>query len=142
GDRYVVEEMRREGYNFGGEQSGHLIFLDHATTGDGMVAALQVLAVMAETERPLSELAAAMVRYPQGLRSLKGAEKRPLEELPAVAALIARVEAKLGHEGRVLVRYSGTEPKARVMVEGPDGATIAGYADEIARALVDACGAG
>ena len=140
GDRYVVEEMRRNGYNFGGEQSGHLVFLDHATTGDGMVAALQVLAVMAETGRPLSELASGMVRYPQVLVNVKVGSKRPLAELPDVQALIARVEGELASEGRVLVRYSGTEAKVRVMVEGPDEVRIQAWADEIARALQLACG--
>jgi phosphoglucosamine mutase len=140
GDRYVVEEMRRGGYNFGGEQSGHLIFLDYMTTGDGIVAALQVLSVMAEAEQPLSELAKAMVRYPQVLLNVKVREKRPLEELPQVVQLIARIERRLGDEGRVLVRYSGTEAKARVMVEGPEPSVIQGHAEEICRALEAACG--
>jgi phosphoglucosamine mutase len=141
GDRYVVEEMRAHGYNFGGEQSGHLVFLDHMTTGDGILAALQVLAVMLETGRPLSELRRVMTRYPQVLVNLKVREKRPLSELKDVAHVITKIERVLGDEGRVLVRYSGTEPKARVMVEGPDQRTIQGYADEIARALERACGA-
>jgi phosphoglucosamine mutase len=139
GDRYVVEEMRRAGYNFGGEQSGHLVFLDYMTTGDGMVAALQALAAMVEEGRPLSELCAGMTRYPQVLVNVKVREKKPLEALGGVAALISRVEQTLGEEGRVLVRYSGTEPKARVMVEGPDAQAIQGYADDIARALEQAC---
>ncbi len=141
GDRYVVEEMRRSGYNLGGEQSGHLIFLDHMTTGDGIVAALQVLAVMGETQRPLDELAAVMVRSPQVLVNVRVREKLPLEDLPAVTTMIGKIERTLGSEGRVLVRYSGTEAKVRVMVEGPDPRTIQGYADEIARALEKACGA-
>jgi phosphoglucosamine mutase len=141
GDRYVVEEMRANGYNFGGEQSGHLVFLDHMTTGDGVLGALQVLAVMLESQRPLSELRRVMTRYPQVLVNLKVKEKKPLEELPSVNAVIAKIEKVLGDEGRVLVRYSGTEAKARVMVEGPDEAVIRGYADEIARALEHACGA-
>jgi phosphoglucosamine mutase len=140
GDRYVVEEMRRGGYNFGGEQSGHLIFLDHMTTGDGIIAALQVLAVMAESGRPLADLAQAMTRYPQVLVNVRVREKRPIDELPHVLSLIGQVERTLGQEGRVLVRYSGTEAKARVMVEGPDAATIKGYADDIAKALERACG--
>jgi len=138
GDRYVVDEMRRSAYNLGGEQSGHLIFLDHATTGDGVVAALAVLAIMLEENQPLSRLAKVMVRYPQVLVNIKVADKRPIEALPDVAALIRRCEDELGTEGRVLVRYSGTEPKARVMVEGPDEARIQGYADEIASALTRA----
>ncbi len=120
GDRYVVEEMRANGYNFGGEQSGHLVFLDHMTTGDGVLGALQVLAVMLESGKPLSELRRVMTRYPQVLVNFKVKEKRPLGELATVNALIARVEQTLGTDGRVLVRYSGTEHKARVMVEGPD----------------------
>jgi phosphoglucosamine mutase len=139
GDRYVVEEMRRAGYNFGGEQSGHLIFLDHMTTGDGMVAALQVLAQMVETGKPLSELARGMTRYPQVLVNVKVREKKPLESLEDVARLIEGIERTLGEDGRVLVRYSGTEAKARVMVEGPDARTIQSYADDIARALERAC---
>jgi phosphoglucosamine mutase len=141
GDRYVVEEMRTHGYNFGGEQSGHLVFLDHMTTGDGILAALQVLAVMLETGRPLSELRKVMIRYPQVLVNLKVREKKPLDGLYEVGKLIHKIERVLGDEGRVLVRYSGTEPKARVMVEGPDQRVIQGYADEIARALERACGA-
>ena len=139
GDRYVVEEMRRSSYNFGGEQSGHLIFLDHATTGDGVVAALAVLAIMLDEQAPLSRLAKVMTRYPQVLLNIKVAEKRPLEGLPAVTALIARCEKELGDDGRILVRYSGTEPKVRVMVEGPDETRIQGYAQEIADALAKAC---
>jgi phosphoglucosamine mutase len=141
GDRYVVEEMRTHGYNFGGEQSGHLVFLDHMTTGDGILAALQVLSVMLETGRPLSELRKVMTRYPQVLVNLKVKEKKPLDGLHEVGKLIDQIERTLGGEGRVLVRYSGTEPKARVMVEGPDQTVIQGYADEIARALERACGA-
>jgi phosphoglucosamine mutase len=139
GDRYVVEEMRSRGYNFGGEQSGHLVFLDYMTTGDGTLAALQVLAVMLETGKPLSELRRVMTRYPQVLVNLKVQKKLPIEDLPDVGALISSVEAKLGADGRVLVRYSGTEAKARVMVEGPSEAEIRAYADEIAAALARAC---
>ena len=140
GDRYVVEEMRKHGYNFGGEQSGHLVFLDHMTTGDGVLAALQVLAVMLESGKPLSELRQVMTRYPQVLVNLKVGKKLPIEGLADVTKLIGKIERTLGQEGRVLVRYSGTEPKARVMVEGPDARTIQGYAEDIARALERACG--
>jgi phosphoglucosamine mutase len=141
GDRYVVEEMRKHGYNFGGEQSGHLVFLDHMTTGDGILAALQVLAVMLESGqgRTLSELRGVMTRYPQVLVNLKVKEKKPIDSLTEVADLIVKVERALGKEGRVLVRYSGTEAKARVMIEGPDEAKIKGYADEIGAALQRAC---
>ena len=141
GDRYVVEEMRKHGYNFGGEQSGHLVFLDHMTTGDGILAALQVLSVMLETGtgRPLSELRKVMTRYPQVLVNLKVSQKRPIDSLPDVVRLIARAEQALGKEGRVLVRFSGTELKARVMIEGPDEAVIRSHADEIGAALAKAC---
>ena len=142
GDRYVVEEMRRGGFNLGGEQSGHLVFLDHATTGDGVVAALAVLAIMQEEGKPLSELARCMVRSPQVLVNVKVAEKRPIDSLPQVVTLIQRVEAELGSDGRVLVRYSGTEAKARVMIEGPDEGRIDAFAHEIADALVAACDQG
>jgi phosphoglucosamine mutase len=135
GDRYVVEAMREKGLLLGGEQSGHIIFLDHATTGDGMVAALRVLAAMAETGRPLSELARVMTRYPQVLLNFAVAKKRPFEEMPAVTKIIAHVESALGSDGRVVVRYSGTESKARVMIEGTDEVRIRAQANEIAEVL-------
>ncbi len=139
GDRYVVEEMRRSGYNFGGEQSGHLVFLDHATTGDGIVAALRVLAIMSREGKPLSELAGVMTRTPQVLVNVVVERKVPIDQLPAVQKMIAEVERELGADGRILVRYSGTESKARVMIEGLDEAAIKVSADEIAVALVAAC---
>jgi phosphoglucosamine mutase len=141
GDRYVVEAMREGGFTFGGEQSGHIVFLNHATTGDGTVAALRVLAVMLDEGRPLSELAsAAMVRYPQVLVNFAVTRKHPLEDLPDVCRVISRVEDALGADGRVVVRYSGTESKARVMIEGTDEASIRTQADEIARAIQQALG--
>jgi len=139
GDRYVVEAMRQGGYNFGGEQSGHLIFLDHMTTGDGIIAALRVLAVMVGEERPLSELASVMTRTPQVLVNVRVQRRRPLEEMPAVQKLIAAAESELGDNGRVLVRYSGTEPKARVMIEGPDEASIRARAEQIAAEITRLC---
>jgi phosphoglucosamine mutase len=142
GDRYVVDEMRRSGYNFGGEQSGHLIFLDHATTGDGVVAALRVLAVMVGESRPLSELAQVMTRTPQVLVNVVVERRLPIDELPDVRRLIAAIERELGDNGRVLVRYSGTEPKARVMIEGPDEAAILARAQEVAAELARCCRAG
>lgn len=120
GDRYVVEEMRKNGYSFGGEQSGHLIFLDHATTGDGIVAALQVLAIMVREGKPLSELSQVMTRVPQVQESLKLPNRRPLDQMPILSQQIRLIEEKLGREGRVLVRWSGTEPKLRLMAEGPN----------------------
>ncbi len=139
GDRYVVEEMRRNGYNFGGEQSGHLVFLDHATTGDGIVAALRVLAIMSREGKPLSELAGVMTRTPQVLVNVAVERKVPIDQLPAVLKMIAEVESELGADGRILVRYSGTESKARVMIEGLDESAIKVSADAIAVALVAAC---
>jgi phosphoglucosamine mutase len=139
GDRYVVEEMRKNGYNLGGEQSGHLVFLDHATTGDGIVAALSVLAIMAREGKPLSELAQVMTRTPQVLINTAVEKKVPLDQLPDVTAIIAGIEKKLGDEGRVLVRYSGTESKVRVMIEGMDQAAIQTWAEEITAALTKSC---
>jgi phosphoglucosamine mutase len=128
GDRYVVEEMRRSEYNFGGEQSGHLIFLDHVTTGD-------LLAVMLRDGKRLSELARCFEPVPQVQLNLAVREKRPLELLPDVQRAIAAAERALDGDGRVLVRYSGTENKARVLVEGPDAKRIAAHAETIAEAL-------
>jgi len=135
GDRHVVEAMRKGGFNLGGEQSGHLIFLDHASTGDGLIAALQVLALVIRTGRPLSELARdAMERVPQVLESVTLPARRPLEEMASLQRLIAQVEAALGKDGRVLVRWSGTEPKLRVMVEGPDEGRIGTIAQDLVAA--------
>ncbi len=139
GDRYVVEEMRKNGYNLGGEQSGHLVFLDHATTGDGIVAALRVLAIMAREQKPLSELAQVMTRTPQVLINTSVEKKVPLDQLPDVQKMIASIERELGDEGRVLVRYSGTESKVRVMIEGSDQARIQTWAQEVADALAKSC---
>ena len=135
GDRYVVEEMRKNGYNFGGEQSGHLVFLDHATTGDGTLAALQALAVMCRQEKPMSELKAIFEAVPQTLLNVQVKEKRDLEDLPDVMKAIRDVEKKLKDEGRVLVRFSGTEAKARVLIEGPDAKRNKAFAEEIGGAL-------
>jgi phosphoglucosamine mutase len=133
GDRYVVETMRKRGLNFGGEQSGHLIFLDHATTGDGLVAAMQVLAILKREDRPLSELAAqVMDRVPQVLVNVTLPGRRPLDELPKTKRAIAAAEKSLGKKGRVLVRWSGTEPKLRVMIEGPKQDRIQTMAQGIA----------
>ncbi|MCG8421958.1 MAG: phosphoglucosamine mutase [Proteobacteria bacterium] len=139
GDRYVVETMRKHGYNLGGEQSGHLIFHDYMTTGDGLVAALRVLAIMVQEQKPLGELAHVLTRTPQVLVNVKVAKKVPLDDLPSVAKIIAQVESELGDQGRVLVRYSGTENKARVMIEGPDEAAIQVRAEEIAAEMAARC---
>jgi len=140
GDRYVLEELRRGGYSFGGEQSGHLIFLENANTGDGTIAALALLAVMMESGRPVSELARCMDVFPQAQLGLQVKSKPELGSLPGVMRAIRDVEGKLGPNGRVLVRYSGTEPKVRVLVEGPDQKQIDAYAAEIAAELKRAIG--
>jgi phosphoglucosamine mutase len=135
GDRYVVEAMRSHGYNLGGEQSGHLIFLDHASTGDGIVAALQVLAIMVKSGRPLSELAKeAMERVPQVLENLTLPSRRPLEQMRQLSIATAKVKDTLGSDGRVLVRWSGTEPKLRIMLEGPDEDRLRKWAKDLAAA--------
>jgi len=131
GDRYVVEEMRKNGYNLGGEQSGHMIFLDSNTTGDGIMSALQLLAVMRREEKPLSELATVMIPLPQVLVNTRVRERKDILTFPDIAAKISAVEAKLGDEGRVLIRYSGTEPLLRVMLEGKDTYEITAWANEI-----------
>jgi phosphoglucosamine mutase len=135
GDRYVVEAMRAGGYNLGGEQSGHILFLDHNTTGDGLITALQTLAILRRKGRRLSELVAGFQRFPQALLAVPVPDKPPIEELPGLCAAIERVEKSLGRRGRVLVRYSGTEPKARVMVEGEDEAVVTKHAEELADEL-------
>jgi phosphoglucosamine mutase len=134
GDRYVVEEMRKNGFNLGGEQSGHLIFSDQATTGDGTLAALQLLAVVCRQKKPLSELKAIFEPVPQTLLNVVVRQRRELGELPEVMRAIRDAEQKLGKEGRVFVRFSGTEPKARVLIEGPD----AKRNDELAKRIVEA----
>jgi phosphoglucosamine mutase len=135
GDRYVVEAMRAGGCNLGGEQSGHVVFLDHNTTGDGLITALQTLGIMGRRERRLSELTESFERYPQVLVNVPVSEKKPIETLPELQAVIKRIEAELSDRGRVLIRYSGTEPQARVMVEGADDAKVSEYARELAQAL-------
>jgi len=141
GDRQVVERMRRGGYNLGGEQSGHLIFLDHATTGDGVLAALMVLAVALRRQKPLSELARVMQRVPQVLLNRPVRRKLPLESLPRTSKCLKNIEKKLGKRGRLLVRYSGTENKVRIMLEGPDEKKLRGWAQEIAQTMESELGA-
>jgi phosphoglucosamine mutase len=140
GDRYVVEAMREGGFNLGGEQSGHVVFLDHNTSGDGLITALQVLAIMRRKGRLLSELTANFVRYPQVLVNVPVAEKKPIEDLPEVSRLVEKVESALSDRGRVLIRYSGTEPLARIMVEGDDEKQIRDFAHDLAEALRNALG--
>jgi phosphoglucosamine mutase len=140
GDRYVVEEMRKNGYTLGGEQSGHLIFLEHATTGDGTLAALQLLAVLCRSGKPMSELTQVFEPVPQTLLNVVVKQRRELGELPEVMKAIRAAEQKLGNDGRVLVRFSGTEPKARVLIEGTNKAKNEQYARDIADALTKALG--
>jgi len=141
GDRYVVESMREGNFSIGGEQSGHLIFRDHGTTGDGLLAALQVLRIMTESGKPLSELRRCLKKYPQAQRNLRVKEKPPIDSLQEVSRLVKETESSLGGKGRVLLRYSGTEPKVRLLIEGPDEAIINAAADGIAGALTAAIGA-
>jgi phosphoglucosamine mutase len=119
GDRYVLEVMRERSLSLGGEQSGHVVFLRHATTGDGLLTALQVLGRMAETDRPLAELAKVMTRLPQVLVNVAGVDRSKVATSPDLAVALAAAEAELGDDGRVLLRPSGTEPLVRVMVEAP-----------------------
>ena len=140
GDRYVIEAMMRDGHNVGGEQSGHMIFRDYATTGDGIVSALQILRIMIETGKPLSTLKKVLKKYPQAQRNLKVRSKPPLEDLDGVQSLLKEAEQKLHGKGRVLLRYSGTEPKIRLLIEGRDEGLINGHADRIAGAIQEAIG--
>lgn len=140
GDRLVLQEMRRRGISLGGEQSGHIIFLDHNTTGDGITAALQVLRVMVEGERPLSQLASFVERYPQELVNVQVADKPALKGLADVQQAITSVNEQLRERGRVLVRYSGTEKICRVMVEGAEKRLVEGGAATIADAVRTAIG--
>ena len=136
GDRNVIDEMLRHGFNFGGEQSGHMIFRDFSTTGDGLVCALQILRIMKTADAPLSRLAACWTRYPQLVVNIRVREKKPFEQLDGVPALVAAAEAEVKPSGgRVLLRYSGTEPKARLLIEGRDGAVLERHARKIGEAI-------
>ncbi len=142
GDKNVIDEMLRNGYNFGGEQSGHLIFRDYASTGDGLVAALQILRIMKAKDLPLSKLARCWTRFPQLVTNVKVREKRPLAELPEVMQLVALAEKELAAQGgRLLLRYSGTEPKIRLLVEGRDPAVLKTWSDTICGQLRQQIGA-
>jgi phosphoglucosamine mutase len=137
GDKYVVEEMRRNGYNLGGEQSGHIIFLDHTTTGDGCIAALSVLAVMKETGTKLSDLNRIIEDVPQVLINCRVKVKKDIEGIQAYKDVVKKFEAELKGNGRIFVRFSGTEPVLRILVEGPDKKRISEIAEEIANCLED-----
>jgi phosphoglucosamine mutase len=141
GDRYVIEAMMKDDLNVGGEQSGHMIFRDYTTTGDGIISALQILRIMHESGKRLSELKKCLSKYPQAQRNLKVREKPPLEQLPGVMRLVAEAEKDLAGAGRVLLRYSGTEPKIRLLIEGRDGDRINAQADLIAGLIQESIGA-
>jgi len=138
GDRYVVEEMRKGGYLLGGEQSGHLVFMEHSTTGDGTLAALQLLSIMVSRQKSISEIAGLLTPFPQKLVNLKVKKKVPFDEVPVIARAVRAAEAKLGRTGRVLLRYSGTETLARIMVEAQEQSLV----DELCSSLAEAVESG
>jgi len=135
GDRYILEEMLQHGYNFGGEQSGHIIFFDLNTTGDGILSALQILAAMKKNNKKLSELSTIMQRFPQVIENVEVKDKKDLDSVPEIKKAIDDAEKKLAGKGRILVRYSGTQPLCRVMVEGQDEKEIKGVAQNLAQLI-------
>jgi phosphoglucosamine mutase len=135
GDRYVVEAMLKGGYILGGEQSGHLVFLNHTTTGDGILTALRVLAVMLRQDKPLADLAGAVPKCPQTLINIRVKAKKDLMALPQARQALQEAERRLGPTGRLLVRYSGTEPKLRIMTEGENAGLIQQVAQDLAHGL-------
>lgn len=140
GDKYVLQEMLKHQANLGGEQSGHIIILERTTTGDGLIAALELVKVMLKTKKRLSELAEDFEKFPQVLLNVKVKEKRPFEKIPGLNDIIKRCQAELGSTGRILVRYSGTEKLARVMVEGRQTQEVSRIADSLVRVIEDAIG--
>ncbi|MCB5952000.1 phosphoglucosamine mutase [Enterococcus sp. BWT-B8] len=140
GDRYVVEEMRRNDYNFGGEQSGHMVFLDYNTTGDGMLSGIQLLNVMKQTGKTLSELASEVTVYPQKLVNIRVMNKNNAMDVPAIKEIVEKMEAEMNGDGRILVRPSGTEPLLRVMAEAPTKEKVDYYVDTIVRVVEDEIG--
>jgi phosphoglucosamine mutase len=141
GDKYVLEEMQKTGATLGGEQSGHILFMDSdATTGDGILTALRVLKVLACSGKSLAQLISDLKVFPQVIHNVKVREKTPLPQLPAVAAAIETAEQDLGDTGRVVVRYSGTEKLARVMIEAESEAKMKHHAEAIAQAIQAAIG--
>jgi len=142
GDKNVIDEMLRHGFNFGGEQSGHLIFRDFGTTGDGLVSALQILRIMRARETPLSTLAKCWTRFPQLVTNIRVREKKPFEQLDGLTKLVREAEAELKPQGgRIFLRYSGTEPKARLLLEGRDAAALERWSHKIAEAIQRQVGA-
>jgi phosphoglucosamine mutase len=141
GDKYVLEEMTRSGINLGGEPSGHIIFADISLAGDGLITMLQMLRLLAETGQSLDQLVSGMHQFPQLIRNVRVREKPPLESLPPVAEAMARSREAFGDRGRVVVRYSGTEKLARVMVEAEDEGLVERHAQHIAQAIQSVIGA-
>ncbi len=142
GDKNVIDEMLRNGFNLGGEQSGHMIFRDYGTTGDGLVAALQMLRIMKANDRPLSQLAKCWTRFPQLVTNVRVREKKPFEQLDGVMKLVGEAEKELaGQGGRLLLRYSGTEPKARLLLEGRDATSLKKWSDKICGVIQKQIGA-
>src|SRR6185312_17329893 len=136
GDKNVIDEMLRNDYNFGGEQSGHMIFRDYSTTGDGLVCALQILRIMKSSDQLLSKLARCWTRFPQLVTNVRVREKKPFDKLDGVLKLVADAEAAVTPGGgRVLLRYSGTEPKARLLIEGRDLAILEKHSKDICEAI-------
>lgn len=140
GDKYVLEEMIKHKSNFGGEQSGHIIFLDNATTGDGMLTALKILEVMQQNKKKMSKLAVGLKKFPQLIRNVQVKEKKAFEKMPRVYAEIKKAERKLNDNGRLIMRYSGTEPLARIMIEGKSKRQITSIADDIAKVIKEQIG--
>jgi phosphoglucosamine mutase len=140
GDRYVIDAMRKGGYSLGGEKSGHLIFHHYATTGDGIISALQVLRMMKQEGKTLAQLADCMTEYPQTLVSLKVKEKKPVHEVPVLAAAVKACEDELKDTGRVIVRYSGTEPKIRLLVEASESALVDKWIAKLTQAVAEGLG--
>jgi len=135
GDRYVVEEMRKGGYLLGGEQSGHLVFMEHSTTGDGTLAALQLLSIMVGRQRSISEIAGLLTLFPQKLVNVQVRNKVPFEDVPSIQTALRSAEEKLGRTGRVLLRYSGTEALARIMVEAQDQSLVESICADLTQAV-------
>ncbi|WP_326716555.1 phosphoglucosamine mutase [Vagococcus jeotgali] len=140
GDRYVVEEMRKHDYNLGGEQSGHIVFLDYNTTGDGLLSGIQLMQVMKETGKTLSELVSEIEEYPQRLVNIRVSDKYGATEVPAIKSVIEEVELEMNGDGRVLVRASGTEPLLRVMAEAPTKEKVDYYVDKISNVVIEEIG--
>jgi phosphoglucosamine mutase len=141
GDKYVLDEILRSGAQLGGEQSGHIIFPRHSLAGDALITTLCLLRVMKETGESLQDLTEGFVRYPQILVNLRVQEKLPLSDIESIQKLVTETESKLGSEGRLLLRYSGTEPLARIMIEGKDQLEIEQYAKDLAQVIEEALGA-